>query len=68
MRRLSGILKFCFAWPIVHAIDMISYIRAQEGWAERISAALVMLPGYVISTLFWLLVWALALAEVFDFG
>ncbi len=68
MRRLSDILKFCFAWPIVHAIDMISYVREQEGWVERMSAALVMLPGYVISTLFWLMIWALTLAELFDLG
>jgi hypothetical protein len=68
MRRLSDILKFCFAWPIVSAIDLISYIREQEGWVERISAAFVMLPGYAISTLFWLMFWALALAEVFDLG
>ena len=68
MRRLSDILKFCFALPIVGAINLISYIREQEGWLERISAAFVMLPGYVISTLFWLMIWALALAELFDLG
>lgn len=68
MRRLLNLLKFCFALPIVGAIDLISYVREQEGWVERISAAFVMLPGYAISTLFWLMFWALALAELFDLG
>jgi hypothetical protein len=68
MRRLLNVLKFCFALPIVHAIDLISNIRQQDGWLDRLGLAFAMLPGYVISTLFWLMVWALALAEVFDFG
>jgi hypothetical protein len=40
----------------------------EEGWFERLGVAVAMLPDYVISTLFWLMVWALALAEVFDLG
>jgi hypothetical protein len=68
MRRLLNLFKFCFALPIVGAIDLITYVREQEGWVERTSAAFVMLPGYVISTLFWLMIWALALAELFDLG
>ena len=68
MRRLLSLFKFCFALPVFLAIDLVGYIREQEGWGERISAAFVMLPGYAISTLLWLMVWALALAEVFDFG
>jgi hypothetical protein len=68
MRRLSNVLKFCLALPIFYALDLISYVRQQEGWFERLGMAFAMLPGYVISTLFWLMVWALALAEVFDLG
>jgi hypothetical protein len=68
MRRLSNVLKLCLALPIFYALDLISYVRQQEGWFERLGVAVAMLPGYVISTLFWLMVWALALAEVFDLG
>jgi hypothetical protein len=68
MRRLSNLLKFCFALPIFFAIDLIFNVRQQEGWFERLGLAVAMLPGYVISTLFWLMVWALALAELFDLG
>jgi hypothetical protein len=68
MRRLSNLVKLCFALPIFFAIDLISHVRQQEGWFEKLGLAVAMLPGYVISTLFWLTVWALALAELFDLG
>ena len=56
MRRLSNLLKLCIALPILFAIDLISNIRQQEGWFEKLGLAVAMLPGYVISTLFWLMV------------
>lgn len=68
MRRLLNLLKLCFALPIVHAIDLLSNIRQQDGWLEKLGLAFAMLPGYVISTLFWLTFWVLALAELFDLG
>ena len=54
MRRLLHALKFCFALPIFIAIDLISHVRQQEGWFEKLGLAFAMLPGYVISILFWL--------------
>jgi len=68
MRRLLNVLKFGLALPIVFAITLISNVRQQEGWFEKLGLAVTMLPGYVISTLFWLMFWAFALAELFDFG
>ena len=68
MRRLSNLLKLCFALPIFFAIDLISNVRQQEGWFEKLGLTFAMLPGYVISSSFWLMVWALALAELFDLG
>jgi hypothetical protein len=68
MRRLLNLFKFCFALPIFLAIDLICYLRQQDGWFEKLGLAVAVLPGYVISTLFWLMVWALALAELFDLG
>jgi hypothetical protein len=68
MRRLLNVLKFCFALPIFFAINLISNVRQQEGWFEKLGLAFAMLPGYVISTLFWLTFWALALGELFDLG
>jgi hypothetical protein len=66
MRRLSNLLKFCFALPIFFAIALISNVRQQDGWFEKLGLAVTMLPGYVISALLWLMVWAFALAEIFD--
>jgi hypothetical protein len=68
MRRLLNLLKLCFALPIFFAIDLISNVRQQEGWFEKLGLAAAMLPGYVISILFWLTFWAFALAELFDLG
>jgi len=68
MRRLLNVLKIGLALPIFFAITLISNVRQQEGWFEKLGWAATMLPGYVISTLLWLMFWAFALAEVFDLG
>jgi hypothetical protein len=68
MRRLLNLLKYCFALPIFLAVALICNVRQQEGWFEKLGLAVTMLPGYVISTLFWLTFWAFALVELFDLG